>query len=131
MPRQFAHAAPAGPGTDASSIAALIERRRTACAMLGVTGALLHTGRDFFELFEGPDASVRRLASTISLEPMFREPRVLVDREVDERWYRTWRVGYVAPREFDAWMSSVAIALPRGEPARREIKRFLDSATLE
>lgn len=127
MHRQYAYAAHARSGTAPADISRFIALRRTAAAIGGLTGALVYTGEDFFELLEGQAHAVERIVRTLDAEPLLRAPRLLLDRAVPTRWYRKWSAGYVPARLFDPWLAGVAAA-GGGDASTDAIKRFLDAA---
>jgi hypothetical protein len=129
MFRQLAYCAPGSFGLPDNDVAALVERRRTACAVLGATGALLHTDGNVFELLEGSDAAVARLSASLSTELLLREAIVLMDRPVPQRWYLAWRATRIPQDLFDTWMAELATMLAAPDALAPAVKRFIDEGS--
>lgn len=70
-------------------------------AMNGITGLLLHIPGGFLHMLEGEERTLRELYARISTDRRHREPRLLLDREVDGRAFPGWSLGFERPAPDD------------------------------
>jgi len=63
-------------------------------ALSGVTGMLLFNGRRFLQVLEGPQATVEMTFARISVDPRHRAAVVLSRRDVADREFGSWSMGY-------------------------------------
>jgi hypothetical protein len=68
---------------------------------LNVTGLLLHRSDAFFQILEGPEASVREIFDLICTDPRHRNPEVLLDEPIRKRQFPDWRMGFLNLDELD------------------------------
>lgn len=61
---------------------------------LGVTGMLLYKDGDFIQLLEGEEAVVKKLLAKICEDPRHHTVIVLLEREVPERLFPDWSMGF-------------------------------------
>jgi hypothetical protein len=77
-------------------LASLLIRARSNNARLGVSGLLLHHEGSFLQVLEGDTEVLNALFGTIALDKRHNRVIKLLDREVDERHFSEWRMGFVA-----------------------------------
>ena len=81
----------------------------------GITGVLVETGGLFFQVIEGPEASVDRLYKRIGDDPRHKELFLLnVMHRVDSRLFPDWAMK--------------TVQLHRGDPRTEAIKLLLETA---
>ena len=116
-----------------NDLATLLLRARGNNERLGVTGLLLYHEGSFLQALEGDEAVLESLFSVISKDKRHERVVKLLGREVENRHFDGWKMGFVS-------MSSVLKALPafsdylrhRGEPdakadaAARVLSAFRD-----
>jgi hypothetical protein len=79
----------------------LIASSRARNEQHGITGVLLYTGERFLHLIEGRDADVGALWRNVLADERHAEVVVLFDAHAPERWFDSWRAGYVSERTLD------------------------------
>lgn len=79
-----------------SELASLLLRARTNNARLGVSGLLLHQEGSFLQVLEGEANMLNSLFHTISLDKRHNRVVKLLEREVDERHFAEWKMGFVS-----------------------------------
>ena len=72
----------------------LIEQIRPTNERLGVTGLLLYSGGTVVQTLEGPPDVVEGLLDVITADPRHTDVRVVDRREVPERAFATWSMGF-------------------------------------
>ncbi|HKO50089.1 MAG TPA: BLUF domain-containing protein [Polyangiaceae bacterium] len=92
------------PFSDAE-LASLLLRARTNNLRLGVSGLLLHHAGSFLQVLEGDRAVLERLFATIRLDRRHNRVVKLLEREVAERHFADWKMGFVS-------MGNLVQALP-------------------
>lgn len=60
----------------------------------GITGMLLFSGGKFFQVLEGEAGAVRQLFSEIKKDPRHRKVELLDEKEIEERDFPTWAMGF-------------------------------------
>jgi hypothetical protein len=76
----------------------LIANSRTRNEQFGITGVLLYTGERFLHLIEGRDSDVGALWRNVLADDRHAELTVLYDGHGPERWFTSWRAGYISER---------------------------------
>ncbi|MEO6602119.1 MAG: BLUF domain-containing protein [Polyangiaceae bacterium] len=77
-------------------LGSLLLRARANNARLGVSGLLLHHEGSFLQVLEGKREVLDPLFRTISLDKRHDRVVKLLDREVDERHFADWKMGFVS-----------------------------------
>ena len=103
-----------------NDLATLLLRARSNNERLGITGLLLYHDRSFLQVLEGDTAVLESLFSIILRDKRHDHIVKLLAREVDDRHFAGWKMGFVS-------MSSVPTTLPgfsdylrqRGEPGAK------------
>jgi hypothetical protein len=72
----------------------LLENARSYNESVGITGMLLHSGGNFIQALEGPEAEVRTLAARIARDPRHRHFTELLTEHTDERQFPRWSMGF-------------------------------------
>ena len=83
------------PLTDAE-LASLLLRARTNNLRLGVSGLLLHHDGSFLQVLEGDRAVLEALFASICLDKRHNRIVKLLEREVEERHFAEWKMGFVS-----------------------------------
>jgi hypothetical protein len=66
-------------------------------AMLGITGLLLYIDGGFLQMLEGEERAVRELYTRLSQDRRHWDMRLMLDREVRERAFVGWSMGFERP----------------------------------
>jgi len=66
-------------------------------AMLGITGLLLYIDGGFLQMLEGDERAVRELYARVGEDRRHWELRLMLDREVDDRAFPGWSMGFERP----------------------------------
>lgn len=77
----------------ASDIAAIHQQANLNNQQLGLTGLLLHTGRHFMQLLEGPAPLVRSRFAIIAADPRHQQVRLISERSIASRQFPNWHMG--------------------------------------
>lgn len=77
-------------------LASLLLRARSNNARLGVSGLLLHHEGSFLQVLEGDSEVLSSLFATISNDKRHGRLVKLLDRQVEDRHFAEWRMGFVA-----------------------------------
>jgi hypothetical protein len=77
-------------------LADLLTRARTKNAALGLTGMLLYDAGSFLQVLEGEREPLLALYARILLDPRHTDITKLLDREIDERQFGDWKMGFVS-----------------------------------
>ena len=117
---QVIYASAAAVPFSESDLSTLLLRARANNQRLGITGLLLYHEGSFLQALEGDEGAVGALFSTISGDKRHDHIVMLLARELDERYFAGWQMGFVST-------SSIAKTLPgfsdylrhRGEPGAR------------
>lgn len=88
-----------------NDLAALLLRAREKNERIGVTGLLLYHEGSFLQALEGGEAALNELYSTISADKRHKQIVRLLAREVPDRHFAGWKMGFVS-------MSSISKTLP-------------------
>ncbi len=73
---------------------AILDISRAKNRRLGVTGMLLHLDNGFLQVLEGPKPAVLEVFSKIERDTRHIGVRVLVQKEVEERLFDGWSMGF-------------------------------------
>ena len=77
----------------ASDIAAIHQQANRNNQQLGLTGLLLHTGRHFMQLLEGPAPLVRSRFAIIAADPRHQQVRLISERSIASRQFPNGHLG--------------------------------------
>ncbi len=66
-------------------------------AMMGITGLLLYIDGGFLQMLEGDELGLRELYGRISADRRHSDPKLMLDREVGERAFAGWSMGFERP----------------------------------
>jgi hypothetical protein len=75
-------------------IVAYLKVFRVNNARLGITGMLLHEDGCFVQLLEGHDDATDNLFAKICADPRHRGAMVLLKRDIEQRCFPDWSMGY-------------------------------------
>jgi hypothetical protein len=76
-------------------------------AALGVTGALAYNGRNFCQLLEGEEHTVRALIDTIAQDPRHAGFKIIDERQVEAPHFAGWSMQRVADLDFSAVINAM------------------------
>lgn len=62
---------------------------------LDVTGMLVHSGRHFAQVLEGPAAAVDELVRSVAADPRHVDFRIVFAKPIERRDYGEWEMGYI------------------------------------
>src|SRR5690242_7063732 len=98
------YASAASPAFDPADLGPILPKARDRNAEGSVTGVLLYTAGSFFQVLEGPDASLPQLFARISADPRHREVTKIIQEPIVQRDFGDWKMGYgeIAPADFEA-----------------------------
>lgn len=82
---------------NSGELSAILDVSRANNKRLDVTGLLLHLDRGFLQILEGPEDAVKATYAKIEGDHRHIGLRILLQREVDERLFADWTMG------FDRW----------------------------
>lgn len=77
------------------SLEELLRLAREKNAVAGLSGMLLHDDGTFLQILEGPEEAVDELFSKISYDKRHTDTVVLWKREIEERAFGEWQMGFV------------------------------------
>ena len=77
----------------------IVEVSKARNQSLGVTGALLFTGRNFAQYLEGPPRGVDQLRQSISLDMRHDNIRTIAEGEYAHPLFLTWSLAYLEPSQ--------------------------------
>ncbi|ANI80290.1 BLUF domain-containing protein [Sphingobium sp. EP60837] len=80
----------------------IVDVSRPRNRLLGVTGALLFTGRRFAQYLEGTPAAIAELKQSIIRDPRHEDVRTIASGPYDVRRFLTWSLAYAGPSRFIA-----------------------------
>jgi hypothetical protein len=96
----------------------LLARARTKNDRLGVTGMLLYHDGSFLQVLEGEASVLEALFTAISADKRHHRVVALLRREVDERHFGDWRMGFASMKNLPANLPGYSDYLRlRGQPA--------------
>jgi hypothetical protein len=93
--RELVYISAAKRPCDPSELAAILEPSRRNNARLGVSGILLYDAGSFMQVLEGDGPVVRELFEKIARDPRHDRVKVLSERDVPQRSFGEWTMGYV------------------------------------
>ncbi|WP_234810808.1 BLUF domain-containing protein [Sphingobium herbicidovorans] len=90
-------------------IRTIVDVSRPRNRLLGVTGALLFTGRRFAQYLEGSPAAIAELKQSIIRDVRHEDVRTIASGPYDVRRFLTWSLAYAGPSRFIANMVEDAL----------------------
>ena len=91
------------------AVADIVTASRTRNAALGVTGALLFTGRRFAQFIEGPEADLAAIRASIERDTRHAEIRTILDGRQQDRLFDDWSLAYAGPSLFVSGQMDAAL----------------------
>ena len=79
---------------DEEQLTVLLARARVRNALAGITGMLLYRDGDFIQVLEGPPDVVDATFTRIGADPRHRRVQVLLQRELAQREFAEWSMGF-------------------------------------
>lgn len=89
-----------GPPQGAEAVADIVKVSTARNAGLGVTGALMWTGRAFAQMLEGDAAALDVLMTSINRDGRHHQLRVVQQGALDARRFPGWALAYAGPASF-------------------------------
>jgi hypothetical protein len=96
MPFQLGYVSTAVEQMLREDLLAILEVSRRTNRDNGVTGLLLFDGKDFLQVLEGDEASVRETYGRIAQDERHRDLNVLFEEQVDSAQFGQWSMGFQA-----------------------------------
>ncbi|WP_375194377.1 BLUF domain-containing protein [Sphingobium sp.] len=99
---------------------------------LGVTGALLFTGRSFAQYIEGEAVAIEALKASILRDARHSDVRTLALGDYAHRRFVTWSLAYAGPSQFVASVveSAMTDALHNGQAAVERLAHLLSEFSI-
>ena len=95
--KQLAYASAAVATFDDESLEALLKLARTNNAARRISGLLLYHQGSFFQILEGEEAQIEALFEHIQKDPRHCNSTVVLRRDIDERNFGDWSMGFHKP----------------------------------
>lgn len=80
---------------DSSQLIELLQQSRIRNAQRGITGMLLHTEGNFFQVLEGPREQVHNLYRKITQDTRHSQMTLIIDEPISKRTFECWSMGFV------------------------------------
>ena len=127
--RQLIYGSSATGAFDDDHLVEILRASRRNNPAVGVTGALLFADGNFMQVLEGPREAVEGVYRRVCGDARHRNVLVLYDREVPERTFGEWSMGFVQPGDLghddrEAVRSLRELTEPGTGPARRLLASF-------
>ena len=91
-----------------NEVTALVDHARAANETLGVTGALAFNGRNFCQVLEGPEDTVRNLIAKISSDARHSGFKIIDEKTVAGRHFSDWSMELVNDLDFSRVINAMA-----------------------
>jgi hypothetical protein len=95
--RQLLYVSDTQPDLAAGVLDDILTASRRNNAMMGITGLLLYIDGGFLQMLEGEERTVRELYSRVAADRRHSGLRLMLDREVGERAFPGWSMGFERP----------------------------------
>lgn len=117
--RQIIYASEARAAFPPATLLELLTFCRKANPKARLTGLLVFRDNTFLQLLEGPREQVTRVFGQISADPRHHDIRLLVDREVTQRSFPDWSMGFEEVNEvaLNAWPGLSHVLQPPRTPS--------------
>jgi hypothetical protein len=79
---------------DEAELADLLNQARTKNEKLDISGILLYSDGDFFQLLEGPEQKVKSLYEVIEKDPRHTDCIELIVEPIEEREFTSWSMAF-------------------------------------
>lgn len=79
---------------DPEELSQILDESRSWNADHGLTGLLLYRDGNFLQVLEGEEADVREIFTKISRDPRHKNIIVVLDEEVEERFFPEWEMAF-------------------------------------
>lgn len=112
MVYQLAYCSIATPGFTPEVLDAILVTARRHNGRHGLTGVLMYSNRQFFQILEGDRSSVSALMGRIAKDPRHKAVTIMWEGEVDERSFSDWSMGYAGPQGIPGRPDLQTVALP-------------------
>ncbi len=119
--RQFLYLSRATHKMAESDLRDLLEGSRRSNMVHGITGLLLYADMHFIQCLESASEAVAQLTENIRRDARNEAFTVLLDRQVDERSFQKWSMGFRASSATDL----------RGEDGFHDLRRLEDLVRIE
>jgi hypothetical protein len=117
--RQIIYASQAVTAFPPATLLELLTFCRKSNPKAGLTGLLVFRDNTFLQLLEGPPEQVTRVYGSISTDPRHRDLELLVDRQVEQRSFPDWSMGFEEVNEvaLNSWPGLSHVLQPPRTPA--------------
>jgi hypothetical protein len=95
--RQLLYVSNTQPDLAPDALDNILTASRSNNAMMGITGLLLYIDGGFLQMLEGEELALRNLYSRIAADRRHSDLRLMLDREVPERAFAGWSMGFERP----------------------------------
>lgn len=97
-------------GMNSTELISLLEMARTKNSRLGVTGLLLYCNREYMQLIEGEEDTIRSLWNSIRSDKRHLSVRIMYEGAIEKRGFADWSMGFrdltgVDMKEFPGYSS--------------------------
>jgi hypothetical protein len=79
---------------DPPELKAILELARSRNAKRSVTGLLLHSASNFFQVLEGDEGVLNELFTTIAADPRHKRVTKIIDEPIAQRDFADWSMGF-------------------------------------
>ncbi|MEJ6397076.1 BLUF domain-containing protein [Yoonia sp. 208BN28-4] len=90
----------AAAGITPADVDAIIAHAKSANSERGITGALGYNGRNFCQLLEGEEATIRSLLAAIEKDPRHSGFKLLDEKQVQNRKFENWSMKEIDALDF-------------------------------
>ena len=110
------------------STVAILESARNRNAMNDITGLLVETGHNFFQILEGSDMKVQEVFSRISQDARHQNIRVIYQHTLPFREFGQWAMGYASDLELQQISDAIHLL---NEFARKDTFNKMEGESLK
>lgn len=103
-------------GTDAATVAEMVDAAREKNARLDITGALVATKAHFAQILEGPADALSDLMDTICRDTRHADVMILREWALIVRTFASWSLAYSGPSSYMAGHMEKLVHMPPGDP---------------
>ena len=95
--RQLLYVSNTQPDLAPDALDNILTASRSNNAMMGITGLLLYIDGGFLQMLEGDERALRELYGRVAADRRHSSLRLMLDREVTERAFPGWSMGFERP----------------------------------
>jgi hypothetical protein len=117
MVYQLAYCSIAAPGVTPRVLDSILVAAQPYNLRHGLTGVLMFSSRQFFQVLEGERPAVTELMARITNDPRHKAVTIMWEGDADARSFSDWSMGYAGPQALPGRPASETVAL--GDLRRR------------